>query len=70
MKVQYYAITKYGTTKAAPFALVRLNQGIFEEYRGGDWVDSDRYDGILIGDFSDYDVISAEEAESIQKKMQ
>ena len=65
--MQYYAITKYGTSKAAPFALVRMNQGIFEVHRGGQWEETDRYDGILIGDFSDYDVISADEANAIIK---
>lgn len=63
--VQYYAITKYGTTKAAPFALIRLNQGVFEIYHEGRWEHTEQYDDILIGDFSEYDTISATEAEQI-----
>jgi len=67
--VQYFAITKYGTTRSAPFSLVRFDQGTFEEYRNGEWVDTNRYDGILSGDFNEYEVISAEEAEAIQNAM-
>lgn len=67
--MQYYAITKYGTTKLAPFSLVRFNQGVFEEYRSGDWVQTDRYDGILVGDFSEYELVTASEAEAIQEAM-
>lgn len=66
---QYYAITKYGTIRSAPFALVRFDRGIFEEFRAGRWVETDRYDDILIGDSSDYEVVSAEEARAIQQKM-
>lgn len=68
--MQYYAITKYGTTKAAPFSLVRFNQGVFEEYRNGAWTETDQYDGILIGEFSDYALVTADEAEELQKMMQ
>jgi hypothetical protein len=64
-QVQYYAITKYGMSKTAPFALLRMNQGVFEIHQNGQWSETDQYDGILIGDFSEYDVISVDEAGAI-----
>jgi len=67
--VQYYAITKYGTTKVAPFSLVRFKEGIFEEYRNGKWEENDRYDDILIGEFNDYVVLTESEAEKLKKRM-
>jgi hypothetical protein len=66
--MQYYAITQYGTSKAAPFALIRMNQGVFELHRSGNWEQTSRYDGILVGEFNDYDAISAEDADKILSK--
>lgn len=65
--MQHYAITLYGTTKAAPFAVVRFDRGVFEEYRAGRWRRTDRYAGILTGDFVDYEPVTADEAEAITK---
>jgi hypothetical protein len=66
--MKYYAITKYGTTKSAPFALIRMNQGSFEIYKNGEWSPTRHYDSILIGQFNDYDTITTEEAEAIMKQ--
>ncbi len=66
--MQYYAITKYGMTKAAPFALIRMNQGGFENHRDGRWEQTDQYNDILIGDFSEYDTLTDEEAGKIISK--
>ncbi|MDF2722111.1 MAG: hypothetical protein K0Q59_1786 [Paenibacillus sp.] len=69
--MQHYAITKYGTSKSAPFALVRFDQGVFEIFSTGNWEETTQYDGILTGDFSEYDAITAKEAEDIiQSKQQ
>jgi|HigsolmetaGSP11D_1036233.scaffolds.fasta_scaffold02647_5 hypothetical protein len=67
--VQYYAITKYGMTKTAPFALVRFKEGIFEIFRNGSWEETRQFDDILIGEFNDYEIITDDEAKAIQQKM-
>jgi len=62
---RYYAITTYDTTPESPFAVVRLKDGIFEIHRSGEWQETRQYDDILIGDFSDYEIITKEAAEKI-----
>lgn len=65
MDTQYLAITKYGTTKEAPFAVARLRDGIFERFDRGKWVEDSALGDILIGDFVDYEEISEQEANRI-----
>ncbi|TCL74229.1 hypothetical protein EDC14_1004167 [Hydrogenispora ethanolica] len=67
-EVQYYAITKYNTTRNNPFSVVRLKEGVFEEYENGAWVQTAQYDPILIGEFVDYESINQAEALEIIKK--
>ncbi|MBB6670269.1 hypothetical protein [Cohnella nanjingensis] len=65
METQYLAITKFGTTKEAPFAVARLHEGLFERYVDDRWVEDISLADILIGEFSDYEEISEEEANRI-----
>lgn len=65
--MQHYAITKYGRTKDNPLALIRLNDGVFEQCGPDGWAQTSRYDGILSGDYNEYDSLSAEEAKRIEE---
>ena len=68
MPVQYYALTKYDTTKDNPFAVARFKDGIFEKFLKGKWViDNSLYD-IMIGEFNDYENITEAEAVRIIKR--
>lgn len=60
--VQYYALTQFDTTKEAPFAVARYNNGIFERYSNGTWVEDDSLFEIFVGEFNDYETISKSEA--------
>lgn len=60
--VQYYALTQFDTTKEAPLAVARYNNGVFERYRNGAWVKDDSLSEIFVGEFNDYETISESEA--------
>ena len=60
--IQYYALTQYGTTKENPFAVARLNDGIFERYQQGSWIEDDSLAAIFIGEFIDYEHLTEAEA--------
>jgi hypothetical protein len=69
--IQYYALTQYGTTKQNPFAVARLNDGIFERYLQGKWIIDDSLADIFIGEFIDYEQLTEAEALNIiAKKVQ
>lgn len=68
MVTQYYALTQYGTTKENPSAIARLRDGIFERYRGGEWVEDIALSSILIGEFNDYENITEAEAFRLIRK--
>jgi hypothetical protein len=68
MALAYYAITKNRTTKKAPFALARFQDGIFERYSNGSWEYTTAYDGILGGNFIDFEEITEAEARETMKQ--
>jgi len=65
LETQYFAITKYGTTKEAPFAVARLKDGVFETFRNGKWEIDDTLADMFIGELTDYEMITEEEANQI-----
>ncbi|CCQ94555.1 conserved hypothetical protein [[Clostridium] ultunense Esp] len=65
METKYFAITKYGTTKEAPFAVARLKDGVFEAFRNGKWEIDDTLADMFIGELTDYEMITEEEANQI-----
>lgn len=66
--IQYYALTQYGTTKDNPFAVARLNNGIFERYQKGKWIEDDSLVAIFVGEFMDYEQLTEAEALHILKR--
>lgn len=66
--VQYYALTQYDTTKETPFAVARYNNGAFERYRQGEWIEDVSLAAIFSGDFIDYETITEAEALHIIEK--
>ncbi|REJ27142.1 hypothetical protein [Caldibacillus debilis] len=65
METHYFAITKYGTTKEAPFAVARLKDGVFEVFRNGKWEIDGSLADMFVGELTDYETITEEEANRI-----
>ena len=65
METQYFAITKYGTTKEAPFAVARLKDGVFETYRDGNWEVDNSLADLFIGELTEYETLTEDEVKQI-----
>ena len=65
METQYFAITKYGTTKEAPFAVARLKDGVFETYRDGNWEVDNSLADMFIGELTEYETLTEDEVKQI-----
>lgn len=66
--IQYYALTQYGTTKDNPFAVARYNNGLFERYCQGEWIEDTSLAAIFIGEFMEYEHLTEVEALRILAK--
>lgn len=60
--IQYYALTQFDTDKENPFAIARYNNGIFERYRMGAWIEDTSLAAIFSGEFIDYEAITEADA--------
>jgi len=64
----YYAYAPIGYDALSTSCLVRYSKGIFEVYRKGDWIVTNNFYEILIGEDDNMERVTEEEAMKIIEK--
>lgn len=70
--MQYYAITKFNTTKENPFTVARYHDGSFEMFSKAEkkWNPAESLAAIFTGDYDDHEEISEEKAAEFINSLQ